>query len=256
MADAPHPPDERGARRALPSRAARARDGFSLLVVAALALVAMVLVVHVAMRALGVAPQADGGVPPETVQQALLAQGAGNLAVIALWLLVPGARPIGGRRWVALAPLIYVLFLVVLWVPGTVLYAELLQRLGTELPQQPHMRWFFGLQLETAATVGALLVVVLVGPIAEEMLFRGWMQGGLRLLLGPTAAVVLTAVLFGALHGLLLTLPLGLLGFLFGWLRERSGGLAAPVLAHMLHNTIMVVLAMQAPDLMRMLDGR
>jgi hypothetical protein len=116
------------------SRAARVRDGFTLLTLAVLALVGMVLVVHAAMRAFGVdvEPGAESTMPPEVVQQALLAQGVGNLAVIGLWLLAPAVRTFGSVRWAALAPAVYVGFLLVVWVPSTMLYSVLLQELGTE----------------------------------------------------------------------------------------------------------------------------
>lgn len=235
------------------SARARAGEGFAQLGFAVLGLLAMVLVVGMVARALGVGPGADGEVQADRVQDALLAQGAGSLAVVVLWCFVPAAPFVGRWRWTALAPPTYVAFLALIWLPATLLYASLLHQLGSELPQQQHMQWFVRLRPETPGAVGALLVVVLVGPIAEEMLFRGWLQRGLRLLLGPNVGLVAASALFGAMHGPLLTVPIGLLGFLFGWLRERSGGLAAPIVAHMLHNSIMVAVAMQKPEVLEML---
>jgi uncharacterized protein len=90
---------------------------------------------------------------------------------------------------------------------------------------------------------------VLVVALPEELFYRGWMQTawarsapdrGVRLLgarLG--AGFVWTQLLFAAGHLVLLQpwrLATFLPGLWFGWLRERHGGIAAPVAAHALSN--------------------
>jgi uncharacterized protein len=94
------------------------------------------------------------------------------------------------------------------------------------------------------------LLIVVFAPIVEEIvfrgfLFRGWAASWLRV----PGTVVLTSLIFGALHfqysiaGVVYCI---LLGFLFAWLRLRSGTIVAPILAHMLNNSItMAVLAIE-----------
>jgi membrane protease YdiL (CAAX protease family) len=98
-------------------------------------------------------------------------------------------------------------------------------------------------------------VQLLVVALPEELFYRGWLQTSLRRAapargvtvlgarLGP--GFLLTQLLFAAGH--LVTLQpwrLGTFfpGLLFGWLRERTGGLAAPVVAHALSNLLLTTL--------------
>jgi membrane protease YdiL (CAAX protease family) len=44
--------------------------------------------------------------------------------------------------------------------------------------------------------------------------------------------------------------PLALLGLLFGWLRERTGGLLVPLVVHALHNSLALGVCLAFPELM------
>jgi membrane protease YdiL (CAAX protease family) len=99
--------------------------------------------------------------------------------------------------------------------------------------------------------VFAALSLVLIGP-AEELFFRGAIQGNLRTAFGPVTAIGLTSLLFGAVHvtGFLsagVALSLAVVGslslnvlsaVLFGALYERSGNLTVPIIVHGLTNAI------------------
>lgn len=85
------------------------------------------------------------------------------------------------------------------------------------------------------------LALVVVAPIAEELLCRGVAYRAALALATPRVAIVLTAIVFAFLHGLgggyLLELPHRFAGGLvFGWLRWRSGSLLPAMLAHAAHN--------------------
>jgi uncharacterized protein len=97
-------------------------------------------------------------------------------------------------------------------------------------------------------------VQFLVVALPEELFYRGWVQGSLRRLPGRSWRVLgaelgpgflATQALFAAGH-LASFQPwrLGTFfpGLLFGWLRERTGGLAAPVILHALSNLLLRVL--------------
>jgi membrane protease YdiL (CAAX protease family) len=86
-------------------------------------------------------------------------------------------------------------------------------------------------------------VVALVAPIVEELAYRGL---GFTLLerWGRWVAVVVTAVLFGASHGLIEGLPvLTVFGILIGWLRSRTGSVYPGMLVHGAFNGLALVLA-------------
>jgi len=70
---------------------------------------------------------------------------------------------------------------------------------------------------------------------AEELLFRGLLQGALVRRLGPGTGVGLCAALFGLAHlpfGAAFALVAGVAGLGYGWVMQLSGRLAAAVLLH------------------------
>ena len=91
--------------------------------------------------------------------------------------------------------------------------------------------------------VAVLVLVVVIGaPLVEELFFRGLLWEALRergLSTGPAVAV--TSVLFGVAHFQLLQLPaLVAFGAVAAVLRARTGGLTAPIAAHVMFNAITV----------------
>lgn len=92
------------------------------------------------------------------------------------------------------------------------------------------------------------LLAVIGAPIVEETLYRGIAQPLLRRLgLSAWSAIALVSIFFALAHVTVAPPPaiagLAVLGVLFGWLRERSGGLVAPIAAHMLFNAGNILLA-------------
>lgn len=94
-----------------------------------------------------------------------------------------------------------------------------------------------------AAVAGMLLVAAVLGPVAEELLFRGVVYPGLRNTLGPWAAVPLSAAVFGLAHRDLGWVAVGftaVTGVVFALLVEGSGSVWPAVVAHVLINTKLV----------------
>ena len=87
-----------------------------------------------------------------------------------------------------------------------------------------------------------LLGSCLLIPIAEELLYRGVVYKRLRLLVGVTPAIVLSALLFGLMHvNLVQFLYAGILGLLLAFMLERTGRLYAPILGHIAANLAAVI---------------
>ncbi|QLD90540.1 CPBP family intramembrane metalloprotease [Natronomonas salina] len=96
----------------------------------------------------------------------------------------------------------------------------------------------------------AVLSLVLVAP-AEELLFRGAVQGRLRERFGPVTAVAAASLLFGSLHltnysGSVGSVVAGALliaavGSIFGAVYELSDNLAVPVLVHGCYNAVLTL---------------
>src|SRR6266446_40822 len=87
------------------------------------------------------------------------------------------------------------------------------------------------------------ILMVIVAPVAEELLFRGFLYRGLvDTRLGSFGAVLLTSVVFGLIHkygfGWERVVAIAFLGLLLGWLRHRTGATNVPIVAHATTNVI------------------
>ncbi len=75
--------------------------------------------------------------------------------------------------------------------------------------------------------------ILLVAPVAEELLYRGDLQPALRLRWGRFAGILLPALLFGLGHpGLARFAHTAVFGLLCGLLRERTGSLLPCIALH------------------------
>jgi membrane protease YdiL (CAAX protease family) len=93
------------------------------------------------------------------------------------------------------------------------------------------------------AFVAFFVAVTVVGPIVEELTYRGL---GFSLLApyGTWTAILVTGVLFGASHGLLEALPiLTVFGIAVGWLRARSESVYPPMILHGFFNGLALALS-------------
>jgi membrane protease YdiL (CAAX protease family) len=82
------------------------------------------------------------------------------------------------------------------------------------------------------------LLVVIVAPLVEEYLFRGLLLSGLLRSLRPRWAILASAAIFAVVHPAVSFPPVFLLGLLAAWGVRRTGGLAAGMVAHAMHNGI------------------
>ena len=90
-------------------------------------------------------------------------------------------------------------------------------------------------------------LIALVPAVCEELFFRGWLLSALRSereARGRTAAAVaLQAAAFAVFHLLPERMPQTLLlGLLTGWMVVRSGSLVPAIVAHVVHNSVPLVL--------------
>jgi membrane protease YdiL (CAAX protease family) len=91
----------------------------------------------------------------------------------------------------------------------------------------------------------AALVLGVLVPVSEEILFRGIVFPVLRARIGDAAAaIVVSALIFGAFHLIPSQIVVGaVLGLPLAWLRHWSGSLLPPIALHMTHNFGVVALA-------------
>ncbi|MDF2627751.1 MAG: hypothetical protein K0R39_1582 [Symbiobacteriaceae bacterium] len=115
-----------------------------------------------------------------------------------------------------------------------VLLSMVVERAGGALPEYYNFsRTPFVLALVTHAVTPA---------ICEELAYRGFLQHALSPL-GARAAVLVTALLFGATHFSLIRLvPLVLLGLMFGEVVRRSGSVYTSMIMHLVNNGAVLAL--------------
>ncbi|OVE84656.1 CPBP family intramembrane glutamic endopeptidase [Natronolimnobius baerhuensis] len=121
----------------------------------------------------------------------------------------------------------------------------------------PHFSAYSGYNASsvTMVLVGAVLSLLVIGPV-EEFLFRGVIQGRLRAVFGPVAAIGLASFVFAFFHFyliLLLEVPAAVIahmlvyytvmGAIFGVTYERTGTLVVPALVHGAFNAVLFLSA-------------
>jgi membrane protease YdiL (CAAX protease family) len=102
-----------------------------------------------------------------------------------------------------------------------------------------------------ADRTSVLLVAVLgttLGPVFEEIVFRGFLQPLLVRSLGAAPGILLAAVPFGLLHlqeygnSWRHALLIALAGAAFGWMRQRTGSTKAAAVMHAAYNCVFFLL--------------
>jgi membrane protease YdiL (CAAX protease family) len=98
-----------------------------------------------------------------------------------------------------------------------------------------------------SALIGVVLAyvaVAVVGPIVEELLFRGLLTAGFRQRFGPYRTAAITAAIFAASHFLPRVMPaIFLLGLALAFVYERFGSTMPGMLVHCVYNGIALTAA-------------
>lgn len=96
--------------------------------------------------------------------------------------------------------------------------------------------------LDRTTIVLFAMFAVVIGPLCEELAFRGFLMPLLVRSLGALPGVILTGVLFGSLHAPEYSwswkhaLLISAAGSIFGWVRYRTGSTAAATFMHSSYN--------------------
>lgn len=220
------------------SPAVRERQPLVSMLMAYACILAVSVVMYVAMLATGEAVNDDDG------WQKLGWMIAAELLDIALivWFLLRIAPPPAGTRIPATRKL-------TAWGLGL---AGLVVMLGLNLGYHALLNSYLQIRPEqfvgtpiTHANLWAVCFAMCLQPgIVEETFFRYLCYGWLRTSMGMHAAVWVSAVMFGSLHIFVpLSIPmLVVTGAFLGYLRVWSGGVALPIVAHILHNAVVIAI--------------
>jgi membrane protease YdiL (CAAX protease family) len=176
------------------------------------------------------------GLPSEPMNPRFVSLAAVFYAALLLAAVVVGS--LGGQNAIALgnSP-VFGLFVGVISACGTVALGVLLYRL---LPALRRLSDELAPHLVDGAKRRDLVLLSIFSGVGEEALFRGALQ--------PEIGLVASSLLFGVLHVgpdrryLVWTLWAVAAGFLFGLLYLWTGGILAPVTAHVMHNAATLLL--------------
>jgi uncharacterized protein len=132
-------------------------------------------------------------------------------------------------RWVVIAVVVYFVF--------SGVFSSLVH------PDNDNLFHSLGVHRSQTGTVAALAILVCVlAPIAEELLFRGFMFATLVRWRGPWVAATIVGLLFGAIHAFgtpaILLIQLAVLGFLFSVVRWKTGSILPTIGLHAVNNSL------------------
>jgi CAAX protease family protein len=146
-----------------------------------------------------------------------------------------GLRPVRFWQAVGWAALGMASFYVFAAVYGAILHPDADQNITESL----------GADDGTLGLIAAGLMVIAVAPAAEEFFFRGFFYKALRTRFPVISAAAIDGALFGSIHydfsgadALLILPPLGVLGFIFCLVYERTGSLYPVIGLHALNNSV------------------
>jgi membrane protease YdiL (CAAX protease family) len=129
---------------------------------------------------------------------------------------------------------------------GTLFLSVAVSQIGIE-PQG--MKQVIEVVREPHELILSLLLLSVLAPIVEELVFRGLLYGWIAGRWGGTAGLVVSSLAFAAAHWepahIILVLPLG---FLFGWLRRRTDSLLPSLFSHVVNNGFALLAAVFLPN--------
>ncbi len=133
------------------------------------------------------------------------------------------------------------------WVVGCVIMTVSSIIIGLILDQNISENESLVRQSIEIAPLYMLFTCSIIAPIFEEMVFRRSLYGFVKV---KWLFIVLSGVLFGLLHVLgsynsildfLYVIPYGAMGSCFAYLLTKTKNITLPIIVHMLHNTILVL---------------
>lgn len=96
---------------------------------------------------------------------------------------------------------------------------------------------------------GGILAITIIGPVLEEVLFRGAITKALLQQYSPTKAIFISALIFGVFHiNPAQILPAFLIGLLLAWTYYKTASLIPCILMHILNNSLSVYISLRYPE--------
>jgi hypothetical protein len=119
----------------------------------------------------------------------------------------------------------------------------------TQLPDQIAVKFLKSTFENPVYLALAVIAIIILAPLIEETLFRGFLQTYIRRHLGPKQAIVITSVCFSLFHyaagqglgNISIILSLFVLSLFLGFVYHKQGSLLASIILHGAFNLVSVV---------------
>lgn len=212
--------------------------------------------------------QLMGAVSDEQLQSAFvntLLSGVIYLVTLAIvvggpWLILKkktNAKEIGLHRlpnWleVLTSPVAFVVYIICSAIIVNVTQTFLLPFLNYE---QPQVTGFEGISQQYEYIL-AFITLVIIAPVAEEILFRGYLLGKLRKFAPTWIAIVVSSLLFGLVHfNPSVSVDTFVLGLVLAWMTVKTKSLWPAILIHMIKNGLAFYLLFINPSFLSTIGG-
>tara|TARA_B100000029_G_scaffold509956_1_gene600312 strand:+ start:1434 stop:2144 length:711 start_codon:yes stop_codon:yes gene_type:complete len=87
-------------------------------------------------------------------------------------------------------------------------------------------------------------IAMLIAPISEEILFRGFLLKKISSRYGPKKSILITSIIFALFHlDLGSIIPVFILGASIGWVKNKTGSLLPCIGIHIIQNSLAVILS-------------
>ena len=185
---------------------------------------------------------ADPGLEYDLV---ILGMGISILMLVAAWAMGPGAHRTSfaslGLRLPTKPMLLYLALPIPVFLASltfTFAYTLIVSALGWHALEPPSTP-LGDIEIAGSIFIPIFLLVVLVGPFAEEVLFRGFIYPGIANSFGPLKAALLTSALFALAHQQLgVMVPIFITGLMLAWLYHQSRSIWPSFIAHGAQNAL------------------
>lgn len=128
---------------------------------------------------------------------------------------------------------------------GTIIPSQALQEMLPDLPD--------ALQQTMAGLMSSrwgYIVVCILAPLTEEIVFRGAILKSLLKSIQPVWAIAISALLFALIHANMAQMPHAfIIGLLLGWMYYRTGSILPGIAMHWINNTVAYATFRIAPNL-------
>ena len=126
----------------------------------------------------------------------------------------------------------------------------LLEKIGLRYQLNPTIELIFALNHKLLFSL-LLAQIIIFGPVAEELLFRGFIYNFLRQKFSQLGAAFIVSFFFSLLHRqIALILPLFIISLSLCYIYEKTQNIAVPIVFHSLFNTLNITLVLAMKSLL------